>query len=62
MRELIYTLDEHLMLKMVGEIVRCKDCTWYDEKGFVCELRPWARAVKAPEGYCDEGRKDAIDG
>ena len=40
--------------KIVGEIVRCKDCTHYDTHGHRC--KHWNHGVMA-EDYCSKGER-----
>ncbi len=35
------------------EVVRCKDCVYYDDENHFCSYTIWAK----PEGYCSGGER-----
>lgn len=46
-------MDEHL----VGELVRCKDCKWYSEKGFCKHPNGGAGNVRPADWFCADGER-----
>lgn len=44
--------------KIVGEIVRCKECKHRDAETGLCEGRGWVQRFYVPDGsFCDKGER-----
>ncbi len=61
-------VDAELKRRDLVDVVRCKDCKWWDEKKRVCEhpewteMDGWHKATEA-DGYCFRAeRKEKTDG
>lgn len=61
MSEYIVGTDDHEGHWLTGEeIVRCRDCKWYDYKTEICERRYYQVVDVEPDGFCSWGvRRDA---
>lgn len=53
MMRMIYGTDA----KVVGEIVRCKDCKWYSEKGFCKHPNGGAGNIRPADWFCADGKR-----
>ena len=50
--------DALVLLKRQHEIILCKDCKWYSEKGFCKHPNGGAGNIKPSDWYCGDGERE----
>ena len=53
--------DAIAMLKELPEIVRCKNCKWFSEKGFCKHPDGGAGNIRPADWFCGDGKRREVE-